>query len=303
MNLALVALVKNIKNVVENKLIFCDMNTFNMIIACPDKKGIIYDITSFLFSLGANIIELEQHIEDSMFFMRIKWQMNSSLSKDDFLQKIQGLQQKFNLTIKLDNSGASKKLGLFCSKELHCLIDVLGKAATNELNISIEYVISNHKNVQSLVEKFNIPFFYIPTKKGSFQHESECLKVMNNYQTDFIGLARYMKILSGDFLQNAQQKIINVHHSFLPSFIGANPYEEAYERGVKLIGATSHYVTEELDQGPIIEQVVRRIKHSHNIKNLKLMGKESEKEVFAFAIRKHLENKLIVYKNRTIVFE
>ncbi|MDD3302824.1 MAG: formyltetrahydrofolate deformylase, partial [Candidatus Gracilibacteria bacterium] len=210
---------------------------------------------------------------------------------------------EFQMSVNVDFKSTKKKVGLFCSKELHCLVDILGRYMTSELNIEIPYVISNSLAGKEIVEKFGIPFFYIQTKKDSLDHEKEILQITRDNPTDLICLARYMKILSQNFIESVNQKIINVHHSFLPSFIGANPYSEAHERGVKLIGATSHYVIPELDRGPIIEQSVKRIKHNHDTDNMKVLGRECEKEVFFVAIKKHIENKLVVYKNRTIVFE
>jgi formyltetrahydrofolate deformylase len=207
------------------------------------------------------------------------------------------------MDVKVDFKWEKRKVWLLCSKELHCLIDIIGRYLTGELNIEIPYVISNSLVWKEYVEKFWIPFYYVETKKDSFEHEKEVLKIIKDNPTDLIALARYMKILSQDFIEKVNQKIINVHHSFLPSFIWAKPYDEAYERWVKLIWATSHYVIPELDRWPIIEQAVKRIKHSYDIDNLKIIWRECEKEVFSIAIRKHIENKLIIYKNRTIIFE
>ncbi|NDK08378.1 formyltetrahydrofolate deformylase [Candidatus Gracilibacteria bacterium] len=279
--------------------------TANLLVSCPDRAGIVKVVTQYLFDYGANISFLEQHIEDGYFLMRIEWEIENFCfdCEDKFLDRFSEIQREFNMELKVDFKGEKRKVGLLCSKELHCLYDVIGRYLTGELNIEIPYVISNSLAGKDYVEKIGIPFYYVETKKGSFEHEKEVLKVIKENPTDLIALARYMKVLSHDFIEQANQKIINVHHSFLPSFIGAKPYDEAFERGVKIIGATSHYVIPELDRGPIIDQEVRRIKHSHDIDNLKILGRECEKTVFANAIRKHIENKIIVYKNRAIVFE
>ncbi|MDD2487743.1 MAG: formyltetrahydrofolate deformylase [Candidatus Gracilibacteria bacterium] len=281
------------------------MRTANIIITCPDGPGIIRSVTDFLFVHGGNISFLEEHNEDHQFFMRVQWELeNFNLSSEkEFLDSFDPILKKFDMEISLDFDNNKKRLGLFCSREGHCLLDILSRQLLGELEVEIPYVASNSPDMKELVEKLGFTFYHIPTEKGSDEHEKGFLEIIRKHPTDVIGLARYMKILSHDFIEKADQKIINVHHSFLPSFVGAKPYNEAHERGVKLIGATSHYVIPELDQGPIIEQQVKRVKHSHDIDHLKLIGRECEKEVFAFAIRKHIENKLVVYKNRTIVFE
>ncbi len=279
------------------------MKLANIVISCPDRPGIVKAVTTFLFDNGANISFMEQHIEDGFFFMRIEWQALSTQLRnaEEFNLAFKKISDEFEMSVHVDFNENLKKVAIFCSKELHCLVDILGRCEINELEIEIPYILSNFKDAENIAEKLAIPFYYIPSSEDGY--EEKILQIVMQNQTDLIGLARYMKVLSADFVEKAQQKIINVHHSFLPSFVGAKPYDEAYERGVKLIGATSHYVTAELDQGPIIEQDVKRIKHSYEIANLKLMGRELEKKVFAFAIRKHVENKLIIYKNRTIVFE
>lgn len=281
------------------------MKLANIVISCPDKPGIVRAVTDFLFKNGANISFLEEHIEDGYFFMRVEWERDSSSlqNETEFAAAFASIQDEFGMNVKLDFNERKKRLGLLCSRELHCLIDILSRVLIGELNVEIPYVISNFADAEMIVEKFGVPFYHVPAVTGSFAHESKMLEIIRENPTDLIGLARYMKVLSSEFIDGVEQKIINVHHSFLPSFVGAKPYDEAYQRGVKLIGATSHYVTPDLDQGPIIEQDVKRIKHSHEIANLKLMGREIEKQVFSFAIRKHVENKLIIFKNRTIVFE
>lgn len=279
------------------------MQTANLLVSCSDQKGLVNAITGFLYLQNANLVTIEQHIEDGMFFMRVEWDLDGfKLNVENFGNAISELQKKYAMHLSVDFNGRKKRLGLFCSKDPHCLMDILIRQQTGELNVEIPFVISNFEDCRKYVENLEIPFYYTPTEKGSLSHEKEQIEILKKRPTDVLALARYMKVISSDFIENVEQKIINVHHSFLPSFIGARPYHEAYERGVKLIGATSHYVTPELDQGPIIEQTTRRIHHAHKVENLQTMGRESEKEVFAFAIKKHIENKILVYKNRTIVF-
>lgn len=280
------------------------MKTANLLISCPDTKGLVHTVTGFLYENQANLVTIEQHIEDGMFFMRVEWDMALfKIKPEDFWEAIKPIQEEYSMNLTVDFHERKKRLGLFCSRDPYCLMDILVRQKTDELNVEIPYVISNYKDCCKYVENFDIPFYYIPTLPDSLEHEAKQLEIIKKHPTDLIGLSRYMKVLSSDFIEKAGQKIINVHHSFLPSFVGARPYDEAYERGVKLIGATSHYVTPELDQGPIIQQTTRRIHHAHKVENLKTMGRESEKEVFAFAIKKHVRNKVIVFKNRTIVFD
>ena len=278
------------------------MKTANLVISCPDRPGIVRSITDFLFQHNTNISYLEQHIEDNHFFMRTEWQILNSdlLNAKIFHKNFTKLQNEYKMKIKVDFNNRKKRLGLFCSKELHCLIDILGKIEINEINVEVPFIISNYTKARNIANKFNVPFFHIPSNGN---YEKKQLEIIKNTPVDFIGLARYMKILSKDFLNKTKNiPTINIHHSFLPSFIGANPYQEAHKRGVKLIGATAHFTTPELDQGPIIEQNVKRINHSYDVPSLKMLGRKAEREVFAFAIKKFCENKLVTYKNRVIVF-
>lgn len=278
------------------------MKTANIVISCQDRPGIVSAVTTFLFNHQTNIASLEQHIEDGQFFMRVEWQiLNSDLvDPPTFLRKFASVQQEFAMDIKVDFNVGPKRIGLFCSRELHCLVDFLGRVEIGEMPVEVTFIISNFPNAESIANKFQIPFHHIPAQGD---YENEQLKIVQENKVDLIALARYMKILSKQFVDElGSNRIINVHHSFLPSFVGANPYQEAHTRGVKLIGATAHYVIPQLDQGPIIEQNVKRVNHAYNVADLKILGRELEKEVFAFAIKKHCENKLIIYKNRVIVF-
>lgn len=281
------------------------MRKANIVIFCHDARGIIRAVTDFLFNNSGNIVYLEEHTEDDYFFMRVSCELDRSVFKHraDFYELFQPIKDQFKMDVKIDFEDRVKSVGLFCSKEGHCVMDILSRRAINEFKIDIPYVISNYDDCRDMVGKFGVPFYLIKTKKDSFEHEEECLKIVQQHKTDVIGLARYMKVLSADFIEAVGQKIINVHHSFLPSFVGGTPYQDAYARGVKLIGATSHYVTTDLDQGPIIEQEVKRVKHGHQVDDLKLTTRECEKRVFAFAIKKHINNKILVFNKRTIIFD
>ncbi len=277
------------------------MKTASLTISCKDLKGIIFKVTEFLYKLNANIVNAEQHIEDDMFFMRIEWDLGDfNLTEEDFKEQFKEISTEHKMTYALDYNGKRKSVALFCSRELHCLLDIINRKNIGELDVNIAFVASNFTDAKDYMGKFNIPFYHI--ENGNNQ-ENELLKIIQKYDIECIGLARYMKVLSEEFLKKSNLPIINVHHSFLPSFVGAKPYDEAYDKGVKIIGATSHYVTKDLDQGPIIEQETLRITHGQSINELKTMGRKCEKEVFAIALKKHVENKIIIHKNRTIIFD
>lgn len=278
------------------------MKTASVLISCLDRPGIVARVSEFLVQHGVNLSSLEQHIEDGYFFMRVQWQILDSDLKNEqqFMESFEPIRVELDAKVKVDFGNKKKRIAIFCSKELHCLMDILLRVEINEINAEVVFVASNFDNAESLASKFNIPFFI--TGNG-FGREKDQLDLISNHSIDLVVLARYMRILSSGFIEKVGgEKIINVHHSFLPSFIGADPYEQAHLRGVKLIGATSHYVIPELDAGPIIEQNVKRISHAHDVQTLKMVGRDLEKEVFAVAIKKHLENKLLIHKNRVVVF-
>jgi formyltetrahydrofolate deformylase len=278
------------------------MKSKNLVISCLDQPGIVRVVSDFLYDLGANITYLEQHIEDERFFMRVEWDfMTDELGEEDFLEKFEPLKFAYEMTTKVNFNERKLRLGIFCSRELHCLIDLLAKVELSELDIEIAFVLSNFKEAEEITSKFSLPFYHVSSKLEAC--EAKQLEIIKDQDVDFIALARYMKVLSADFIrQIGSEAIINVHHSFLPSFVGAKPYDEAYERGVKLIGATAHFVIPELDQGPIIEQGVKRVGHAYDVSSLKVLGRGLEKQVFSYAIKKCAENKLIIYNNRVIVF-
>ena len=270
-----------------------------------DRPGIVYAISRFLFENNINIETLEQHTEDGVYFNRISWQDTDNWkSTAEFKKEFTPIIDQFGGEVQVHFFRKTQKLGLFASREPHAQLEIITKIETGELeNIEIPFIISNFPEAGEIANRHNIPFFHTPTKKESPPHEPQQLEIIKKFQPDFIGLARYMKILSKDFITQAGCPIINIHHSFLPSFIGARPYEMAYERGVKLIGATSHYVTPVLDQGPIIDQNVTRIRSGYSVDSLKKVGKDIEKQVFSSALKKVLEHKVLLHQKRTIVFE
>lgn len=277
-----------------------------LLINCPDKKGIVNKITQFILDMEGNIVYLDQHVdlEQRIFFMRLECQFAASLSVDA-LEK--SFAHKFAedpaLNYQIHQTTYKPKIALLVSKYDHCLYDILGRYASGELAIDIPVIISNHTDLEIVANRFNIPFKYVPvTKNTKAEAEAEHIKLIESYSIDLIVLARYMQILSDDFVRHYPNKIINIHHSFLPAFIGAKPYHAAFKRGVKIIGATSHYVTADLDEGPIIEQEVVRVSHVHSVQDFIQKGRDLEKIVLARAIKAHIERKVLVYDNKTVIF-
>jgi len=283
-------------------------NSAIILIACPDQKGIVNTVTNFIASNDGNIIDLEQHVDqhDKMFFMRVEWSLSGfKLSKknikSDFEEKVANpLAMQWSLHF----SEQPQSIAVFVSKYSHCLFDILARFQTHEWQFNLPVVISNHKDLEKAVTPLGIAFHYLPVnKKNKPESEATQIKLLNEYNIDLVVLARYMQILSAEFINHFKNRIINIHHSFLPAFPGARPYHSAYQRGVKIIGATSHYVTAELDQGPIIAQDVEAIRHTDNIEDLVRKGQDIEKRVLSNAMWSHINFKTLVYKNRTIVFE
>ncbi|MEL6916330.1 MAG: formyltetrahydrofolate deformylase [Bacteroidota bacterium] len=278
-----------------------------ILIHCPDQSGIICAITGFLSAHGGNIIYLDQHVDQEcgVFFMRLVSDFETSLDsvqnfKEEFEHK---LAVPYNMEWSVHLSGVKPKMGLFVSKYNHCLYDLLSRFNSGELEVEIPFIISNHDHLKYVAEQFNIPFYHIPvTKNLKHKAEDEQLGLLKKYNIDFIVLARYMQILTHRIIDNYPNKVINIHHSFLPAFAGAKPYHAAFERGVKIIGATSHYVTEELDAGPIIEQDVTTVSHSHSINDFIAKGRDLEKIVLSRAVQLHVQRKTMVYNNKTVIF-
>ncbi len=283
------------------------MNKITILIHCKDRSGIIATITNFIAKKEGNIVYIDQHVdrEQNIFFMRLESEFSSnSFSTEAFKACFEtDLAKKFQMKWRIYSSEKQPKMALFVSKYDHCLYDLLGRYNSGELNLHIPFIISNHKDLEHIADSFGIPFFHIPvTKDTKEEAEDKQLALLQEYNIDFIVLARYMQIVSSKVIDKYPNKIINIHHSFLPAFVGAKPYHSAYKRGVKIIGATSHYVTEELDAGPIIEQDVTRVTHAHSIKDLISKGRDLEKIVLANAVKLHADRKVMVYNNKTVIF-
>ncbi len=282
-------------------------NSATLLITCPDTKGIVAAIADFLYQHNANILHADQHqdAENSLFLMRVEWDLKDfSLDEASFAGAFQGIAKTYKMTWELKFSKDKLRMAIMVSQYDHCLADLLHRYKNNELQCEIPLIISNHLDAQKLAEFYDIPFFHIPVEKDKKKEaEAEQFALFDKFQVDFIVLARYMQILSEDFVKRYPQRVINIHHSFLPAFIGARPYHRAFERGVKLIGATSHYVTEVLDEGPIIEQDIDRISHRDQVEDLIQKGRDLERIVLSKAVRWHIENRILIYSNKTVIFD
>jgi len=282
-------------------------NTATLLITCPDTKGIVAAIADFLYQHNANILHADQHqdAENSLFLMRVEWDLKDfSLDEASFAKAFESIAKTYKMTWEFKLSRDKPRMAIMVSQYDHCLADLLHRYKNNELQCDIPLIISNHLDTQKLAEFYGIPFFHIPVEKDRKKEAEEKQFVLfDKYQVDFIVLARYMQILSEDFVKRYPQRVINIHHSFLPAFIGARPYHRAFERGVKLIGATSHYVTEVLDEGPIIEQDIDRISHRDQVEDLIQKGRDLERIVLSKAVRWHIENRILIYANKTVIFD
>jgi formyltetrahydrofolate deformylase len=278
-----------------------------LILSCPNQKGLVAQISQFIFQLGRDIIDLDEHVdkEEQMFFIRVEWDLKDFLiSSEQFEKEFSTLATEFHASWEVKYSRNKSRIVIFVSKYDHCLQEILWRYSYNELDADIALIISNHENLKYLAERYKIPFHFFPmTKETKKAQEEKELALLYEQKIDTIVLARYMQILSSEFIEKYPNSIINIHHSFLPAFIGADPYKKAYERGVKLIGATSHYVTEDLDEGPIIEQDVRRISHKDSLKDLIRKGRDLERLVLARALNLHLNNRILKFGKKTIIFQ
>ena len=283
------------------------MKTAILLLHCPDKPGILAEVTDFITVNKGNIIYLDQYVDhvENIFFMRIEWELKDFLVPqekiEDYFATLYA--QKYEMNFRLYFSDTKPRMAIFVSKMSHCLFDLLARYTAGEWNVEIPLIISNHPDLQHVAERFGIPFHLFPiTKETKEEQEKKEMELLAKHKITFIVLARYMQVISEQMINAYPNRIINIHHSFLPAFVGAKPYHAAFERGVKIIGATSHYVTTELDAGPIIEQDVVRITHKDTVQDLVNKGKDLEKIVLSRAVQKHIERKVLAYKNKTVIF-
>ena len=283
------------------------MTATKLLVHWPEKPGILAEVTDFITVNKGNIIYLDQYVDhvENIFFMRIEWELKDFLVPqekiEDYFRTLYG--QKYGMDFRLYFSDVKPRMAIFVSKLSHCLFDILARYTAGEWNVEIPLIISNHPDLQHVAERFGIPFYLFPiTKETKEEQERKEMELLAKHNITFIVLARYMQVISEQMINAYPNKIINIHHSFLPAFVGAKPYHAAFQRGVKIIGATSHYVTTELDAGPIIEQDVVRITHKDAIEDLVNKGKDLEKIVLSRAVQKHIERKVLAYKNKTVIF-
>ena len=274
---------------------------------CADQKGLVAAVTDYLFHHKANIVDLDQHVDraSQQFFMRVEWELEGfNLKRDDiYLDFNEKIARRYDMDWQLHFSDVPLRIAIFVSKMSHCLYDLVQRYKSKEWNVEIPVIISNHEHLRPIAERFDIPFEVISiTRENKDEQEKRTMELLDREEIDLVVLARYMQILSPKFVDAYPHRIINIHHSFLPAFIGAKPYHQAFERGVKVIGATSHYVTADLDAGPIIAQDVEHITHKDNVKDLVRKGKDLEKLVLAKAVWNHQRHNILPYKNRTIIF-
>lgn len=282
------------------------MSTAILRLHCPDSPGIVYAVSKFLFELGGNIIDAQQYTEElgNRFFMRVHFdRVGLKVSREELEAGLAGVAREFAMETELAYSEDTKRMGIMVSKYDHCLYDLFLRRQYGEIPAEVALVVSNHPDLEPVARAFGAEFLHIPVppgKKG--QAEQRCIEAFQSRGVDFVVLARYMQVLSPLMVDAFRNRIINVHHGFLPAFKGAKPYHQAYEYGVKIIGATSHYVTDELDMGPIIAQETVRVDHSHRVDDLVTLGRDIEKRVLAAAVKAHAEDRIMVFRHRTIVF-
>lgn len=279
--------------------------TATLLISCPDQKGLVAKIANFIYSNGGNIIHADQHTDFSaeLFLTRIEWQLEGfNLPREIIGPAFNAIAQPLQAQWQLHFSDTIPRIAIWVSKQDHCLFDLIWRQRAGELHAEIPLILSNHEDLRAIASQFNIDYHHIPiTKDTKATQEAKQLELLQHYQIDLVILAKYMQVLSSKFIAQFPT-VINIHHSFLPAFAGANPYHRAYERGVKIIGATAHYATADLDEGPIIEQDVVRVSHRDSVDDLIRKGKDLERVVLARAVRFHLQNRVLVYGNRTVVF-
>jgi formyltetrahydrofolate deformylase len=280
--------------------------TATLLVCCPDRKGLVAALAQVLYGHGANILDADQHTDPvaGQFFQRIKFDMSELHTDRRSLETAVGeVAGRFSMNWRLCDRLHRYKTAIFVSKYDHCLYDLLLRQQSGELATDVPLIISNHPDLERVAEQFGIPFYHLPIdKETKAEQEAKALELLNHANVDLVVLARYMQILTDDFLNAFTGQVINIHHSFLPAFMGSKPYHRAFERGVKLIGATAHYATAELDEGPIIEQDVVRCSHRDSVQDLVRKGRDLEKVVLARAVRWHLDDRILVYDNKTVVF-
>jgi len=278
-----------------------------LLISCPDQKGLVAAVSNFVYRNGGNIVHADQHIDQpqSIFFQRVEWELGGfALAQGEIGASFREIADRFQMRWQLRFSSERARMAVFVSKYDHCLLELLNRHRAGEISAEIAAVVSNHPDLEPLVAPFGIPFHVFPiTPENKGAQEERELALLSALRVDLVILARYMQILTPLFVQRYPNRIINIHHSFLPAFVGKQPYHQAYERGVKLIGATSHYVTEELDQGPIIEQDVCRVTHRDSLEELMRKGRELERQVLARSVRWHLLHRVLPYGRKTVVFD
>ncbi len=281
--------------------------TAKLLLHCPDKQGLLAEVTNFIMINNGNIVYLDQYVDrvENVFFMRIEWELGEFLIPKDKIYDYFNTMfaQKYDMDFRLYFSDVKPKMAIFVSKMSHCLYDMLSRYAMGEWDVEIPLIVSNHPDLKPVAEQFGIPFHVFPvTKENKAEQEKAEMELLAENKVNFIVLARYMQVISENMIKAYPNKIINIHHSFLPAFVGAKPYHAAFARGVKIIGATSHYVTTDLDAGPIIEQDVVRITHKDTLNDLVNKGKDLEKIVLSRAVQKHIDRKILSYHNKTVIF-
>jgi formyltetrahydrofolate deformylase len=282
-------------------------NSAILLISCPDRKGLVAGIANFLYSHGANILHADQHQDNDLglFFMRVEWALEDfDLDDGGFRREFAPVAEPFGMRWRLEYASRQPAVAIFVSRYEHCLLDLLQRHQTGELACRIPLIVSNHPDTQRLADFYGVPFHHVPISAATRESaERQQLELLAQHQVELVVLARYMQVLSPAFVERYSQRIINVHHSFLPAFSGARPYQAAFQRGVKLIGATSHYVTATLDDGPIIDQDVIRVSHRDQLTDLIQKGRDLERAVLSRAVRWHLEHRILCYANKTVVFD
>jgi len=282
-------------------------DTATLLIHCPDRPGLVHDVTGFIFSHQGNIIDLQQHIDPDQdaFFMRLEWSLeNFTLEKEEIESRLQPMARRHDMQMRLSFASQRKRIALFVTKENHCLYDLLARHEAGELPVDIPVIVSNHETLKPAAERFGIPFRHFAiTKENKAEQEQAMIALLKQERIDTVVLAKYMQIIGPAMIAEFPNRILNIHHSFLPAFVGAKPYHQAFQRGVKIIGATSHYVTADLDEGPIIHQDVMRVSHEDTVNDLVRLGRDLEKTVLAKALWWHVRDRVLVFKNKTVVFD